>query len=52
MDSLATSYGRELYINVLYENSNISNEASFKFLNDIIYNSINKISKMKDKKKI
>ena len=51
MDSLDTSYGRELYINVLYENSNISNEASFKFLNDIIYNSINKISKMKDKKK-
>ena len=47
MDSLNTDYGRDLYSNILYQNNNISNDSSFKFLNDIIYNSVNKILKLK-----
>ena len=47
MDSLNTDYGRDLYSNILYQNNNISNESSFKFLNDIICNSVNKILKLK-----
>ena len=47
MDSLNTDYGRDLYSNILYQNNNISNESSFKFLNDIIFNSVNKILKLK-----
>ena len=47
MDSLNTDYGRDLYTDILYQNSNISNESSFQFLNDIISNSITKLLKMK-----
>ena len=47
LDTLNTDYGRDLYSNILYQNNNISNESSFKFLNDIINNSINKILKLK-----
>ena len=47
MDSLNTDYGRDLYSNILYQNNNISNESSFKFLNNIIYNSVNKILNLK-----
>ena len=39
LDSLSTSYGRELFINILYENNNaIVDEKSFKFLYIIIFN--------------
>ena len=39
LDSLSTSYGRELFINTLYENNNaIVDEKSFKFLYIIIFN--------------
>ena len=51
MDSLNTDYGRDLYTDILYQNSNISNESSFQFLNDIISNSITKLLKMKKKRK-
>ena len=40
MNSIKTDYGKELYINILYQNNNISNESSFHFLKDIIYKSI------------
>ena len=40
MDSIKTDYGKDLYINILYQNNNISNESSFQFLTDIIYKSI------------
>ena len=47
MDSLNTDYGRDLYTSILYQNKHISNEKSFNFLKDIIFNSINKLSKLK-----
>ena len=50
MDSLLTDYGRELYTNVLIENSNITNESSFQFLTELIYDSIQQI-KIKSKEK-
>ena len=43
MHSLKTDYGKELYTNILYQNSNILNESSFEFLKDLINDSINKI---------
>lgn len=45
MDSIKTDYGKDLYINILYQNNNISNESSFQFLKDIIYKSIIQIPK-------
>jgi hypothetical protein len=51
MDSLSTDYGRELYTNILYENSNISNENSFQFLSEIIFESVDKIINMGQNKK-
>ena len=50
-DSLSTDYGKDLYTNILYENCNILNESSFKFLNDIIYNSIEKLKNIISKDK-
>ena len=50
MDSLLTDYGRELYTDVLIENSNISNESSFQFLTELITDSIQQI-KIKSKEK-
>ena len=47
IDSLSTDYGIDLYTNILYQNNGISNEGSFKFLQDIINNSINKVLKLK-----
>ena len=45
MNSIKTDYGKELYINILYQNNNISNESSFLFLKDIIYKSITQMPK-------
>ena len=42
MDSLKSDYGKELYSQILYQNSNILNESSFQFLKDIIDESVHK----------
>ena len=45
LNSIKTDYGKELYINILYQNNNISNESSFQFLKDLMYKSIIEMSK-------
>ena len=42
IDSLKTDYGKELYSDILYQNSNILNESSFNFLKDLIDESVHK----------
>ena len=52
MDSIKTDFGKELYTNILFQNSNILNESSFQFLKNLIYDSINnKILKIKSEEK-
>ena len=50
MDLLLTDYERELYTDVLIENSNISNKSSFQYLTELVTDSIQQI-KIKSKEK-
>ena len=52
MDSLKSDFGKQLYTNILFQNSDILNEDSFQFLKNLIYDSINKkILKIKSEEK-
>ena len=43
LDSLNNDYGRDLYVNSLYNNKNILHKESFELLEKLIYSSMNKI---------
>ena len=54
LDSLNNDYGIDLYTNSLYDNKNILHKDQFKFLNKLIYSSLNKIllTKITQQKKL